>query len=81
MESRGFVKEKPRRYQPNFTYDGCLWAHCFFFITFQFSGKNGLLAAISGNICLRNSQADFGVEVVRFRVVLALRLMQSTTAS
>ena len=39
-----------------------------FFATFQFSRKKVFLAAILGNMCLRISQADLGIEAARFRV-------------
>ena len=36
------------------------------FETFQNSGRNRFLAAILANICLRNSQADLGLDAAQF---------------
>ena len=41
----------------------------FSFGTFQFSGKNGFLAAIFCKFCLKKIQGDLGLEAAKFRAV------------
>ena len=72
-----------QRCQPIFAWTAIHGPNCLqvIFGTFPFSGKNGLLAAISANVCLVNSQSDFGLEAAWFRVLHTLRSTKSTTAS
>ena len=51
------------------------------FGNFPIFRKNGIVAAILCNICLRKYQADQGLNAARFHVLHTLRSTKSTTAS
>lgn len=74
-----------RRCQPNDSFTAVYMRTKFLnFVSlgiFQFFRHNGCLAEISGNICLRNSQANPGFKSARFRVLDILCSAKSTTTS